>query len=62
MKNQFGQYTRERVSDIPFDFTDAVYQEYKEKVPQFIGQAVYIYSFVKNRMLFAKWLGRITRL
>ncbi|MGK0412363.1 MAG: DNA-binding CsgD family transcriptional regulator [Polaribacter sp.] len=53
MKENFGKYTRERISNIPFDFTDSVYQEYKEKVPQFIGQAVYIYSFVKNRMLFA---------
>lgn len=53
MKNNFGKYTRERVSDIPFDAKDPVYKEYKEKVPQFIGQAVYIYSFEKNRMLFA---------
>ncbi|MDP5104622.1 MAG: LuxR C-terminal-related transcriptional regulator [Polaribacter sp.] len=53
MKNNFGKYTRERVSNIPFDATDPVFKEYKEKVPQFIGQAVYIYSFEKNRMLFA---------
>ena len=53
MKNSFGKYTRERVSDIPFDYNDPVYKAYKEKVPQFIGQAVYIYSFEKNRMLFA---------
>jgi DNA-binding CsgD family transcriptional regulator len=53
MENEFGKYTRERVSDIPFDTNDPVYEEYKEKVPQFIGQAVYIYSFEKNRMLFA---------
>jgi DNA-binding CsgD family transcriptional regulator len=53
MKENYGKYTRERISNIPFDFTDSVYKEYKKKVPQFIGQAVYIYSFVKNRMLFA---------
>lgn len=53
MKNNFGKYTRERVSNIPFDANDPIYEEYKEKVPQFIGQAVYIYSFEKNRMLFA---------
>ena len=29
------------------------YKEYKEKIPQFVGQAVYIYSFEQNRMLFA---------
>ena len=53
MKNDFGKYTRDRVSDVPFDSNDAIYKAYKEKVPQFIGQAVYIYSFEKNRMLFA---------
>lgn len=53
MKNDFGKYTRDRVSDVPFDIEDPVFQEYKEKVPQFIGQAVYIYSFQKNRMLYA---------
>lgn len=53
MKENFGKYTRERVSDISFDINDPTYKEYKEKVPQFIGQAVYIYSFEKNRMVFA---------
>jgi len=53
MKNDFGKYTRKRVSNIPFDATDATYKKYKEKIVQFGGQAVYIYSFEKNRMIFA---------
>jgi hypothetical protein len=53
MKNKFGKYTRDRVSNIPFDANDYFYKEYKEKIPQFVGQAVYIYSFEQNRMLFA---------
>ncbi|SDR67314.1 regulatory protein, luxR family [Polaribacter sp. KT25b] len=53
MKNKFGEYTRERVSNIPFDANDPVYKEYKTRVPHFIGQAIYIYSFEKNRMLYA---------
>lgn len=53
MKENFGKYTRERISDIPFDINDPVYKKYKERVPQFIGQAVYIYSFEKHRMLYA---------
>jgi DNA-binding CsgD family transcriptional regulator len=53
MKNQFGKYTRDRVSNIPFDANDDFYKEYKEKIAQFVGQAVYIYSFEHNRMLFA---------
>ena len=40
-----------RVSDIPFDKNDSIYKEYEEKVPQFTGQAVYIYSFEKNIFL-----------
>lgn len=53
MKSEFGKYTRDRVSDVPFDIEDPLYTEYKEKVPLFMGQAVYIYSFVKQRMVFA---------
>jgi DNA-binding CsgD family transcriptional regulator len=53
MENEFGKYTRERISNIPFDSNDSIYKEYSNKVPQFIGQAVYIYSFEKNRMVFA---------
>ena len=53
MENDFGKYTRERVSDLPFDSNDPTYKEYKKKVPQFTGQATYIYSFEKERMLFA---------
>ena len=52
MKENFGKYTRERISDIPCDINDPIYKEYQEKVPQFIGQAVYIYSFEKQRMLY----------
>jgi DNA-binding CsgD family transcriptional regulator len=52
MKNNFGAYTRVRISDIPCHPNDAVYKKYKNKVPHFIGQAVYIYSFEKNKMLY----------
>ena len=53
MQNDYGKYTRERVSDIPFDVEDPIYDLYKEKVPHFLGQAAYIYSFEKGRMLYA---------
>ena len=53
MENDFGNYTRQRVSDIPFDKDDKLFIEYSKKVPQFIGQAVYIYSFEKQRMVYA---------
>lgn len=53
MSKEFGEFTRIRVSDIPYDADDFVFEEYKNKVQSFIGQAVYIYSFEKNRMLYA---------
>lgn len=53
MEEGYGAYTRKRVSDTPLDLSDPVYKEYKEKVPQFIGQAVYIYSFEKGKIVYA---------
>jgi len=53
MSKIFGKYTRERVSDIPFDIDDPVYKEYQQKVPHFTGQALYVYSFEKQRMIYA---------
>jgi DNA-binding CsgD family transcriptional regulator len=53
MSKDFGEFTRVRVLDIPYDSEDFVFEEYKNKVQRFIGQAVYIYSFEKNRMLYA---------
>ncbi len=53
MNNNFGNYTRQIVSDIPFDAEDSQYLEYKEKIPQFFGQAVYVYSFEKQRIVYA---------
>lgn len=53
MEDDFGAYTRVRVSDTPCDYKDPIYKEYESKVQNFMGQAVYIYSFEKNKMLFA---------
>ena len=53
MSKNFGEFTRIRVSDIPYDSEDFIFEEYKSKVQSFIGQAVYIYSFEQNRMLYA---------
>ncbi len=53
MNDDFGAYTRVRVSDTPIDYNDPIYEEYKNKVTNFIGQAVYIYSFEKNKILYA---------
>ncbi|WP_088323932.1 LuxR C-terminal-related transcriptional regulator [Polaribacter tangerinus] len=59
MNRDYDTFTKIMVSDIPYDIKDPVYEEYKEKIPQFIGQAVYIYSFEKKRMLFADGWERL---
>ena len=61
MKYKYGKYTRDRVSNIPFDANDYLYKEYKEKIPQFIGKAVYIYSFKQNRIVFNKSFNKILK-
>ena len=51
MENDFGKHTREKVSDLPFDYKDPTYRkyiEYKEKMTQLIGLAICVYSFEKN--------------
>lgn len=53
MSKDFGEFTRIRVSDIPYNSEDSCFKEYKNKIQSFIGQAVYVYSFEKNRMLYA---------
>lgn len=54
MSKDFGEFTRIRVSDIPYNSEDSCFKEYKNKIQSFIGQAVYVYSFEKNRMLYAE--------
>ncbi len=45
MKNKFRKYTRDRMSNIPFDANDDFHKEYREKIALFVGQVIYIYSF-----------------
>jgi len=52
-KKRQTNYTQLRVSNIPFDCTSSEYKYYKETIPSFLGEAVYIYSFKENRMLYA---------
>ena len=53
MGKKFGEFTRIRVSDVPYASEDKIFEEYKNKIQLFTGQAVYVYSFEKNRMLYA---------
>jgi len=47
-------YTSKRVSDIPSDINSEVYKHYDTIIPNFMGEAVYIYSFKENKMLYTK--------
>ncbi|WP_418645979.1 helix-turn-helix transcriptional regulator [Tenacibaculum insulae] len=48
-----GKYTKERVSDTPINKETASYIFYKKTIPKFVGEALYIYSFKENKMLYA---------
>ena len=53
-KEEYGSYTKSVVSDIPADTTSEEYLFYQKTIPQFEGEAVYIYSFLQNKMIYAK--------
>lgn len=52
-KENYGEYTKERVSNIPIDCSSDSYLFYKKTIPNFLGEAVYVYSFKENKMLYA---------
>lgn len=52
-KNKFGEITRSIISDLPADFESPAYFHYKKTIPIFPEEAVYIYSFVERKMIFA---------
>lgn len=49
-----GSYTKSLISDQPVNQKDPIYLQYKKLLPSFSNQAVYIYSFKENRMLYAQ--------
>ncbi|CAM1334671.1 LuxR C-terminal-related transcriptional regulator [Tenacibaculum aestuariivivum] len=48
-----GKYTKESVSNIPLNKDSESYKFYKKTIPKFVGEALYIYSFKENKMLYA---------
>jgi DNA-binding CsgD family transcriptional regulator len=53
MPNEFGQFTRDFVSDIPANLNSSEAAHYRANIPRFPDEAVYIYSFKEGRMLYA---------
>jgi DNA-binding CsgD family transcriptional regulator len=52
MKDEIGKYTRDRVSNNPVNKNNPRYKELEEKLPTFIGQAIYVFSFKEQKMLY----------
>ena len=54
MKNQkIGEYSKGLITDIPLDDSHKSYEYYRNTLPNFKDQAVYVYSFKENRMVYA---------
>jgi DNA-binding CsgD family transcriptional regulator len=52
-KMTFGEYTKSYITDVPADLNSEVVQNYKRTILQFPEEAVYIYSFKLNKMIYA---------
>jgi DNA-binding CsgD family transcriptional regulator len=50
---QFGEYSKSLITDIPADLNAPAAQHFKKTIPCFPDEAVYIYSFKENRMIYA---------
>lgn len=48
-----GDYTKLNITDIPVDFSSKEASYYRKILPRFPEEAIYIYSFRKNRMIYA---------
>ncbi|NIJ45371.1 DNA-binding CsgD family transcriptional regulator [Wenyingzhuangia heitensis] len=49
-----GTYSKSLLTNTPVDQSSEVYKYYKNTLPSFPNQAVYIYSFKENRMVYAE--------
>jgi len=49
-----NNYVKTSLSDKPADMNSDVFKLYKNTIPSFDNQAVYIYSFKENKMLYAQ--------
>lgn len=53
MKKNFGDYSRMFITDVPADLESEQAKFFKKTIPRFPEEAIYIYSFKENRMIFA---------
>ncbi len=52
-KKNFGDYSRTHISDVPANTESEEAMYFKQTIPKFPEEAVYIYSFKLNKMIFA---------
>lgn len=52
-KTNYGDYAKSFITDVPADLTCEEAIRYKASIPKFPEEAVYIYSFKQNKMLYA---------
>lgn len=51
--SEFGKFSKSLISNIPADLNSSEAVYFKQTIPRFPDEAVYIYSFKENRMLYA---------
>ena len=52
-KKQLPDFTRQQITTTPIDSSSEQYQEFKRIIKRFPEEAVYIYSFKENRLIYA---------
>jgi len=53
-KKNFGDYSRNFITEVPANLEEEQAQYFRQTIPTFPEEAVYIYSFKENRMIFAR--------
>jgi len=53
-KENFGDYSRNFITAVPADLSSEQALYFKQTIPKFPEEAIYIYSFKENRMIFAR--------
>jgi hypothetical protein len=49
----YGEYAKSYITDVPADLQSKEAQHFKNTIPQFPEEAVYIYSFKLHKMIYA---------
>ncbi len=53
LKNQLPKYTKQQITTTPINPSDEQYQKFKRVIQRFPEEAVYVYSFKENRLIYA---------